>query len=448
MIATTTTATTGSTIAPTPRVEKNFGDTVMSATTASTIPAPAVPLSLGWNFAWTTAGTVAQAAGQWLPLVIMARRGSAGMVGDYALALAVSSPVLLLFQMQLRAVQATDCVQEFSFSTYFLLRLVTSAVAASLLLLFGFAFLPSVTAAVVMLAAFGRIGEGFSEIVYGELQRQERMNRIAYSQILRAVAGSCVTFVLVRYGYGVVLTAAAIALSSCCVTALDYLSRKRRDAVLHWNPVRLINLVRLVAPLGPVLLLLSLNANAPRYLLSIFASAEMVGVYSAWACVAVAANTLVMALGQSSAPSIARHFQLRQTSHFVGRAATLFLLAAALASATVTIAWLHGDALIELAYGSAFKADTVAFRLVMVGAAIGYLAAAAGYVLSAVRCYAPQLPMFAVTLAVTCGVGWLVVPDHVLRGAAWAQIAGSSVQLAWSLVLLLLHCLPRLRSSE
>jgi O-antigen/teichoic acid export membrane protein len=418
----------------------------MSATTASTIPA--VPLSLGWNFAWTTAGTVAQAAGQWLPLVIMARWGSAGMVGDYALALAVSSPVLVFFQMQLRTVQATDCVQEFSFATYFLLRLVTSVLAASLLLVFGLAFLSAATAAVVMFAASGRISEGFSEIVYGDLQRQERMNRIASSQILRAVGASCATFALVRGGYGVVLTAAAIALSSCCVTALDYLSRERRDAVLRRPPVRLAGLFRLVAPLGPVLLLLSLNANAPRYLLGIFGSAEMVGVYSAWICVAVAANTLVMALGQSTAPSIARHFQLRQTSQFLRRAATLFSLAGVLAAATVTIAWLHGDALIELAYGPAFKADTVAFRFVMIGAAIGYLAAAAGYVLAAVRCYAPQLPMFAVTLAVTCGVGWLVVPDHFLRGAAWAQIAGSSIQLAWSLVLLLLYCLPRFRSSE
>ena len=73
--------------------------------------APVKALSLQQNFAWTTVGNAAYSACQWALVCLLAKLGSPEMVGQYALGLAVTTPVLMLGQLNLRAVLATDVAE-------------------------------------------------------------------------------------------------------------------------------------------------------------------------------------------------------------------------------------------------------------------------------------------------------------------------------------------------
>src|SRR4051812_21940384 len=94
---------------------------------ADTGLAPA--LSLRTNFSWTLAGSVIYFGCQWAITVVLAKLGSAEMVGQFAFALAVVMPVIALTGLQLRVVQATDAKHEFAFGHYLGLRLLTVAIA-------------------------------------------------------------------------------------------------------------------------------------------------------------------------------------------------------------------------------------------------------------------------------------------------------------------------------
>jgi len=83
-------------------------------------------LSLRANFLWTFVGNAVYAACQWGMLVVLAKLGTPEMVGQFALGLAVTAPVLMFFNLQLRAVQSTDSQDEYSFEHYLGLRLVTT----------------------------------------------------------------------------------------------------------------------------------------------------------------------------------------------------------------------------------------------------------------------------------------------------------------------------------
>src|SRR3954447_5310343 len=103
---------------------------------------------------WVTIGNVARAACQWAMVAVLVRRGSAEMVGEYALGLAISAPVLLMAGLQLNAVQVTDAAGEFSFEDYFSLRLVTAATAVAIVTLIVLAGrFGASTATVVLLLA-------------------------------------------------------------------------------------------------------------------------------------------------------------------------------------------------------------------------------------------------------------------------------------------------------
>ena len=95
-----------------------LGITTTMGTTANTTAGPKTPpdseasanraVPLKRNFAWTLAGNVTYAVCQWGIFLVLARLGSPGMVGQFALGFAIANPVILLSQLQLRSLQATD----------------------------------------------------------------------------------------------------------------------------------------------------------------------------------------------------------------------------------------------------------------------------------------------------------------------------------------------------
>ena len=64
--------------------------------------------SLRSNVVWTLIGSLTYALCQWVMLSVLAKWGSPALVGEFALGLAVTAPVFMLTNLQLRAIQATD----------------------------------------------------------------------------------------------------------------------------------------------------------------------------------------------------------------------------------------------------------------------------------------------------------------------------------------------------
>ena len=95
---------------------------------------PAVKsLSLRRNAAWTLAGNLSFGGCQWGILIVLAKVGSADMMGQYILGVAVTSPIIMFASLQLRAVQSTDVRGEYLCGHYVGLRLVTAAVAVAVI---------------------------------------------------------------------------------------------------------------------------------------------------------------------------------------------------------------------------------------------------------------------------------------------------------------------------
>src|SRR5690349_18837641 len=90
---------------------------------------------LSWrsNFAWALSGNIVYAACQWGMVVALAKLGNSFMVGQFSLGLAITTPVLMFTNLQLRAVQATDAKRQHPFGEYLGLRVMTTLVALSVI---------------------------------------------------------------------------------------------------------------------------------------------------------------------------------------------------------------------------------------------------------------------------------------------------------------------------
>src|SRR3954447_7257933 len=102
---------------------------------------PAVP-SLRSAFAWSFAGNVVNGFSSWAVLALIARLTSIEVLGQYALAVAVASPVAMLAHLNLRTVLATDVTNEHPLADYYAVRVWTAAAGFAVTAVIGIFWRP------------------------------------------------------------------------------------------------------------------------------------------------------------------------------------------------------------------------------------------------------------------------------------------------------------------
>ncbi|MDQ2948622.1 MAG: oligosaccharide flippase family protein, partial [Acidobacteriota bacterium] len=277
-----------------------------------------VRVSLRSNFAWTFAGNVVFAAGQWAILALFAKLDSSEMLGQYALAVAIATPAVMLFHLNLRAVLATDAGAKYPFGDYVAVRFTTAAVG-----LIAIAVLACVgghsraLAATILLSGLSQTADTVSDIYYGAMQRRERMDQIAWSMLARSVLPVAALGAVLFRTHDIVAAVAALALGRVAVL-LAY-DRRAGSAGERLNRTGLsaqMSILRTALPLGLVLMLASLNANLPRYAIESQLGLRELGAFTAVASLGNVGSTVVNALGQTAMPRLALYCRERNWPRF------------------------------------------------------------------------------------------------------------------------------------
>jgi O-antigen/teichoic acid export membrane protein len=408
------------------------------------LPMPMAP-SLRSNFAWTFAGNAVYAAGQWAILSLIAKLGSGQMLGEYALALAVTAPVLMLSHLNLRAVIATDAAARRAFGDYLAVRL--AATAAGLLAIAAIAFYSAQPrlAIIILAAGVAQSAENVSDTFYGGLQLQERMDRIARSMMVRAGLSALALGAALWWTRSLPLAVVALALARVSTLLLYDARSVGRPAFTGLKSQ--LAILRAAIPLGLVLMLATLTTNLPRYAIERYLGTRELGGFAAVAGFMTAGNTIINALGQSATPRLARYFADRDHAAFRGLVLRLSALAIALGAAAVAGAALLGAPLLRLLYRAEYGSYAGLLTGVMAAAIPVYLAGTLGYVITSVRAFDAQLPLFCVVAASCAAASALLIPRYGLKGAPMALAVAASVQAAGELGILALAFRRRERSS-
>ncbi len=394
--------------------------------------------SLRSNFAWTFAGNALYAAGQWAILSLFAKLGSSEMLGQYALALAITSPVVMLSHLNLRAVLATDSGARYPFRDYLAVRLAVSAAGLAAIAAMALAAAGSrAFAGTVLAVGAAQTAETVSDLYYGALQRRERMDRIAWSMMARAVISVAALGVALWSTRQILPAAIALALGRLAVL-LAYDRPAGQAGELRDSAGRRAQLaiLRTALPLGVVLMLVSLNTNLPRYAIERHLGTRELGAFAAVASFLTAGNTVVNALGQAATARMAVYFAERDWLRLRRLVAQLLAIAVALGAAGVAGAALLGRTVLRLVYRPEYESHSGLLIGVMLAAIVTYLASMLGYVITSARAFDAQLPLFALVAAACAAAAWLLVPRFGLYGAPMALAIAAAVQIAGELLIL------------
>jgi O-antigen/teichoic acid export membrane protein len=410
---------------------------------ASSRMMPPRVLSLRANFSWTFVGNVVYAACQWAMLVVLAKLGSPEVVGQFALGLAITAPVIMLTNLQLRGVQATDARHEYLFGDYLGLRLTMTPLA--LVVIVGITLISGYgweTTLVILFVGLAKIFESVSDVFYGLMQQYEQMDRIAISMMVKGplslVALGAAIAVTGNIVCGTVALAAVWALrlftydipSGAAILRMAQRQGDERASIQpRWDRRRMVRLLWLALPLGFVMMLGSLMTNIPRYFIERFEGTHALGIFAAMAYIVIAGTTVVDALGQAVSPRLARQYAAGEMGAFRTLTMKIFGISALLATGGVLLSLIAGRQLLTLLYRPEYAAHLAVFIWVIAAAGIGYLASVCGYAMTAARQFMIQVPIYVLSIAVVTVACALLVPDHGLLGAAWAIFVMFAIQL-------------------
>ena len=407
--------------------------------------------TLRTNFVWNAAGMAVFSFSQWGILVVFAKLGSVTLVGQLVYGLAITAPLFVIAGLQLRSIQATDANNRHTLGQYLGLRALTTA-AALVVAVFAAALVWATgnqSALIILLWALSKAVDSGSDALYGLFQRSERMDYVGFSLILRGLLAVASVTVLFRASRsapfalaGLVIGWIAVFLLFDIPMARILLRELQRSTctpgrrpeklrpILDWR--QLTPLCLEAAPLGVVAFLLTIQVQAPRYVVAGLLHTRELGLFSAAAYLTFIGAMLVNALGAPACVRLAKYYVAGSHSAFRQLMTKLLLVAAALGILGVLVSASAGSRILALLYTSEYSRMARVLTLLCVGSALSFVASFLGYAMTALRRYRIQVPIFVGVVLITLfSCYWLTVRYGVM-GTAAGMLVGNLAQLLMS----------------
>ncbi|CAN7241419.1 oligosaccharide flippase family protein [Pseudarthrobacter oxydans] len=418
---------------------------VAGATRSRPVAVPPAPRSLLRNVRSALSGNVVYALCQFGMLSVLALMTTPTEVGRYALALAITAPVFLFASLKLRQVQVTDAANEFSFGEYFAQRLLTTIAALlSVIGLVIFVGMEARTAATVAAVALFKAFEAMIDILYGAMQRREQLQLVARSQIWRGLGGFAAFAGTLWLTWRVEVAACGLAIYTLCQVVV-ILWRVRQigvDVLPRFSRITSMKLTRLALPLGIAVSVSSLSVNVPRYFIQASQSTAELGIFAALAYLLTITGMVMASLGEAASPRLANLYFERDYRRFRTVLFRLVVMGAGLGVIGAAAAAVLGNPVLALIFGPEYAARNDVLVVLMAAAAITNTTAFLGTAANAMRRFRVQLPINAAALVTGASVAFFAVPAFGIMGGAVAIAAGEVVSVILYLVVVFRVILP------
>jgi O-antigen/teichoic acid export membrane protein len=387
-------------------------------------------------------------------IVLFAKLGNPVMVGQYAFAAAVAYPISLVANLQLRAVFVNDREGRYPFRRTLGARYLLTAVA--------WMALPCIclcmrstrqTTALIVLLGTAMLIDSLSESYFSLLQKCERMDRIARSQMFKAALCLALTVVGLYFTHSVLYAVCGALLGRLVIlifydTAHETFQIGRANSEIQdehrasdgffqrfrpdWNLKSQREMIWLALPLGAASVLASFNLNIPRYMIEHYLGPRELGIYSALSYLPYAALLFASAIGYVSFARLGKLFFERDIRGFRVLSRRMVMIAAGIGIAGFVVSAIAGKPILRLLYRPEYADHKDLLLWLVAAAGLACVSSCMGVAMTASSQFRPQIPLF-VTVGIVSGITalWLV-PRMGLYGAAIATIASLSVQIVGS----------------
>lgn len=383
---------------------------------------------------WLVGGNFVFAFSQWVILIFFARMTNQENLGQYALALAIVTPIFAVGNLQLRPLYILDVnsEQKYTYTHFYYLRLICSFIALACCLVLGLFF--NVSILVLLLVGLLKFFESYSDIIYAYYNAHDQTQLISKSLFLKgALSVLAVALGLYLFDF---YTALILFLFVYIVVWLFidnlYIQKTKEIKKMSLD----LGIMKSAIPMGISLGIVTLQSNIPRLFLDQYASIEAVGIFTVLSYFIIVGSIFINSICQYLSPRLT-HAWNHNRAYFKKLLSMALLIAGGLGLIAIFLSYFMGEFVLNLVYGAEYVAYTDAFVLTMVAGFILYLATVLGYTLTAIGFIKQQVYLFSIVLIFSVLVSYLCIPEYGIIGGIYTLMVSYLVQCVLSLLVVL-----------
>ncbi len=459
--------------------------------TAPPAVAPRPVRSLKINLLYGLGGTGFFNACRFGVVSLIAKCGTPELVGHYSFGFTVASPVVQFFTLNLRGVFISDATHSIPFGSYLRTRTLGVLAAAAVLagvVVWNAAYphesttgtsasasleadpastpgsAPATTAVVagglamsVILAGvcLGRLIDSEVEIYWGLFLKDERMDRVAWSNAMRGLAtilpfatAAPAAWWLVQHGYaapGALAWGTALGVSGSVVLSLAITlaydlpqSRHCTHYGTEWSWEQVRALIVRAFPLGVVSLMVTLVPNIPRWALYGLPDGDRnLGFFSALSWVVYVGNLFVSQAGVTAANRLAVYFRENMRA-FVRLVLKLEAIALAMSLPLFLAALFAGRWILRILYKPEYADFYPEFMIIVVAQCVSFFSSIFGFATTQMQIYWVQVGIWSAMGAAALAGSWWLIPHNPIHGACMTVLIVALVQFVAYLLCLVI----------
>ncbi len=383
---------------------------------------------------WLVGGNFIFAFSQWVILIFFARMTNQENLGQYALALAIVTPIFAVGNLQLRPLYILDVnsEQKYTYTHFYYLRLICSFIALACCLVVGLFF--NVSILVLLLVGLLKFFESYSDIIYAYYNAHDQTQLISKSLFLKgtlSVLAVAVGLYLFDF-YTALILFLFVYLVVWLVIDNLYIQKTQEIKKMSLD----LEIMKSAIPMGISLGIVTLQSNIPRLFLDQYASIEAVGIFTVLSYFIIVGSIFINSICQYLSPRLT-HAWNHNRAYFKKLLSMALLVAGGLGLIAIFLSYFIGEFVLNLVYGAEYIAYTDAFVLTMVAGFILYLATVLGYTLTAIGFIKQQVYLFSIVLIFSVLVSYLCIPEYGIIGGIYTLMVSYLVQCILSLLVVL-----------
>lgn len=392
--------------------------------------------SLSTNFAWILTGNIAYALCQFGVLVLIAKCGTAEMVGKFTLSIAIATPVFMMTNLGLRPIYVTDSIRKYEPSEYLSLRIGSSTFGLLVLLIVTlFGGYDNSVALVLISVTIYKFSESISNLLHGAFQKNERMDLICKSLISRGILSLLCLYVLLKVYDSIVVATFGMAIAGFSVmVSFDLvLFTKIEIKEINWrtffNYRNSMDLIKTSYMVGFVALLVSLRSSIPKYFIEHEKGLETLGYFSALAYVVTACTMLSEALGQTVVSRLSKYY-VESPKNFIKLANRSIYIGCVIGFCLIFSSTLLGNKVLIVLFSEEYSRFHSLLIWLSLSGCMSIVGSVFYYVMiSAGRYKFPGFQQMGMVIVTTLAA-LVLIPKYGLMGGAYCLIASAIIHVA------------------
>jgi O-antigen/teichoic acid export membrane protein len=358
-------------------------------------------------------------------------------VGEYGLALALTTPMFLLMNMGFRTAQAVDVNEAFSFADYGGTRIILTGMATAISILLATVFAKEYsTFVIVVVMALAKAFESISSLAFGAYQQAGRMDMVASSFAARS-AITLVSFVALLLLGADTATALLAQLVTWAVFALlfDYPRASRlvtgRMVFPRWSIRDSWRLLRHSAPLGGGLLANALQMTVTRLLVERFVGLEALGLFTSVAYFQQAGVSASNSVSNAIVNRLARLSRADKRSKLRRILLSLLLMFMLAGAAGIALCYYFGELILRILFGfdEAHQSATQLLLVISVVVSLRMISTLPQSLMFAEQRFKEFLGYQLFSLALTVVLGYFLIPRYGILGAGYVLLIAALLRL-------------------